>query len=193
MTAAGKTARILVAGLLAVGAVAVAACGSEEESDRSAETPVVVGASGELASLYERGGGLLDEGVDGYREQIAALEGEGAVVNIWASWCGPCREEFPYFSDLAVERGDEVAFIGVNSFDSDDAASTFLTSSPLPYPSFFDPDEEIRNEIAPGGGGGLPATVFYDASGEITYVKYGPYEDETALAADVERYALGSA
>ena len=184
LPAIGTTARFCAASALA--ALALTGCGSEE-TGTGVEVPVIEGAKEGLAALYEQDQ-LVDSGPAGYDGQLAALEGDGAVVNIWASWCGPCREEFPYFRDLALERGDEVAFLGVNSADNHDAAATFLGSSPLPYPSFEDPDEEIRKQIAPGGNGGLPATVFYDTSGEIAYVKYGPYTDEASLAADVERY-----
>ena len=69
------------------------------------------------------------------------------VVNKWASWCGPCRFEFPFFQEVAAERGDEVAFIGIDSDDSEDAARTFLDEFPVPYPSFSDPDEEIARAL----------------------------------------------
>jgi cytochrome c biogenesis protein CcmG/thiol:disulfide interchange protein DsbE len=121
---------------------------------------------------------------------MSELEGYPAVVNVWASWCGPCRAEFPHFQDAAADMGTKVAFLGVNSQDSESAAATFLESSPLPYPSFSDPDKAITESL--GAGQGLPATAFFNAAGERTYTKLGPYEDEAALLADVNRYALES-
>jgi peroxiredoxin len=82
-----------------------------------------------------------------------------------------------------------VAFLGVNSQDSESAAATFLEASPLPYPSFSDPDKEITESLEAGQG--LPATAFFNADGELTYTKLGPYEDEASLLADVDRYAIG--
>jgi len=111
------------------------------------------------------------------------------VVNVWASWCGPCRFEFPLFQQAAARYGKRVAFLGVDNEDSDDAAKTFLEEAPVPYPSYTDPDSDIVDEI--GAGRGLPDTAFYDRKGELAYLKLGPYSDATELRADIERYALG--
>jgi cytochrome c biogenesis protein CcmG, thiol:disulfide interchange protein DsbE len=109
------------------------------------------------------------------------------VVNKWASWCGPCRFEFPHFQELAAERGGEVAFLGVNSKDSADAARTFLEQLPVPYPSYTDPDHEIGDLLE--GAREFPATGFYDSSGELVYVRRGAYASKEDLAADIGRYA----
>jgi len=140
-----------------------------------------------LAELYAEGDALLSGGVDAYEARLADLRGHPVVVNKWASWCGPCRFEFPFFQSLAAKRGDEVAFLGVDSNDSEDAANTFLEDYPVPYPSFSDPDEEIARAI--GADFAFPSTVFYDDSGEVVFTKIGPYESERELAADIERYA----
>ncbi len=99
----------------------------------------------------------------GLRARLAELEGTPVVVNKWASWCGPCRLEFPFFQSQAEQRGAEVAFLGVLSNDSEDAGATFLEELPLPYPSYLDPDQDIAAEIeAPQN---FPATAFYDSQG----------------------------
>ena len=85
-----------------------------------------------------------------------------------------------------VEHGSDVAFLGVDTDDSVDAAETFLSELPLPYPSFSDPDSEIADEL---GLREFPSTVFYDSSGEIAYVRRGGYGSEDELAADIEKYA----
>jgi cytochrome c biogenesis protein CcmG/thiol:disulfide interchange protein DsbE len=110
------------------------------------------------------------------------------VVNVWASWCGPCRFEFPHFQQAAADFGKRVAFLGVDKQDSDDAASTFLEEAPVPYPSYTDPDEEIADAL--GASLGLPDTAFYDRQGKLVYLKQGPYSDEAELRGDIERYAL---
>ena len=71
------------------------------------------------------------------------MKGYPVVVNQWASWCGPCRAEFPWFQNASAKYGKKVAFLGVDSQDSDDAAKTFLGEYPVPYPSYTDPDKEI--------------------------------------------------
>jgi cytochrome c biogenesis protein CcmG/thiol:disulfide interchange protein DsbE len=110
------------------------------------------------------------------------------VVNKWASWCGPCRYEFPWFQSLAQRRGGEIAFLGVNSNDSDSTAEQFLSELPLPYPSYTDPDLKIAQDLG-GPPQAFPTTSFYDRSGELVYTHPGVYADESDLIADVERYA----
>jgi thiol-disulfide isomerase/thioredoxin len=108
------------------------------------------------------------------------------VVNVWASWCGPCREEFPVLQQLSARYGKKVAFLGVNSEDSDDAAATFLREEPLSYPSYTDPHKEIFSSLKAVG---FPDTAFYDKSGKLLYLKQGPYRNSSELEADVRRYA----
>lgn len=186
-----------VAGLLAGLALALAACSGAEDSldpGSAAEAPdysaALDSAPPELAALYDGGeGGLLGGGADALEAELERLRGTPVVINKWASWCGPCREEFPAFQEQAAERLDEVAFIGLNSGDSEDSAATFLEGHPVPYPSFSDPDEEIATSY---GATFFPSTIFIDASGEVVYTHTGPYADADALAADIDRYALGS-
>lgn len=146
----------------------------------------LAGAPPALARLYANGDELIDGGADELHSQLAALDGHPAVVNVWASWCGPCRLEFPAFQKVSAERGDEVAFIGVDTDDSDAAARTFLEELPLPYPSVTDPDQQLKREYELRG---YPATAFYDAGGELRYVKQGPYTSVGELEADIDKYA----
>lgn len=130
---------------------------------------------------------MLDGGTDAYSAKLEELRGTPVVVNKWASWCGPCRLEFPYLQQEAVQHGKHVAFLGILSNDSEAAAKTFLEELPLPYPSYNDPDSEIAAEIrAPAA---FPATAFYDSSGELVFTHQGVYPDQKTLAADIDRYA----
>jgi cytochrome c biogenesis protein CcmG/thiol:disulfide interchange protein DsbE len=149
----------------------------------------LAGSPAPLAALHRQANELLPGGVDAYEERIAALRGYPAVVNVWASWCGPCRLEFPAFQQLSAQYGKRVAFLGVDSQDNDDAARTFLRDNPVPYPSYTDPDEEITDSI--GAARGLPATAFYDRRGRLRYYTYVPYLEHKDLRADIERFALG--
>jgi len=177
-------------------ALALSACGSGDgagnpESKLSAKeaTTPLEGAPPELTAIRDEANQVLDEGTEGYEERIAELKAAGTpvVVNKWASWCGPCRLEFPHFQAQAQKLGKEVAFLGVGSNDSVDALETFLEQLPLPYPSYYDPDSKIAAEIdAPKN---FPATAFYDSKGELVFTHTGPYTDETDLAADIEQYA----
>jgi thiol-disulfide isomerase/thioredoxin len=142
-----------------------------------------------LSALYKQGNELLNGGTAAYEKRIAGLHGYPVVVNVWASWCGPCRQEFPTLQKLSARYGKKVAFLGVNSEDSSDAAATFLSEAPVPYPSYSDPDKDIYDTI---GGLGFPNTAYYDPSGELLYVKQGAYGSEADLVADVRHYALKS-
>lgn len=150
-------------------------------------------ASGPLADLYAEGDTVIDtdDPVGELRSRIDALRGTPVVVNVWASWCGPCRQEFPSFQRVAADRGTEVGFIGVDSEDLPaGAGETFLDDYPLPYPSLFDERGEIQSEELELRRG-LPATAFYDASGERVFVHQGPYLDPVDLEADIDRYLTG--
>jgi cytochrome c biogenesis protein CcmG/thiol:disulfide interchange protein DsbE len=185
--------------LLAVCALALAGilgggCGGSGGGDYGGPHPdyakALAGSPPPLAALHEQANNLLAGGSDAYEKRIEALRGYPVVVNLWASWCIPCRQEFPVLQKLSARYGKKVAFLGVNAEDSDDAAATFLREEPVPYPSYTDPDKDILGSL--GGFGGLPDTAFYDSTGELVHLKQGPYRDESELEADVRRYAVQS-
>jgi cytochrome c biogenesis protein CcmG, thiol:disulfide interchange protein DsbE len=183
-------ARLLTVVALGCGLLA-AGCGDDSgagnpESAAGDYDKALADAPPALAKLYDQGDALIPGGVDELRRQLEALRGHPVVVNAWASWCGPCRFEFPFFQEVAARYGERVAFLGVDSYDSDAAAETFLEELPLPYPSVTDPDREVWQEWDVRG---LPATAFYDSKGERVHVRPGPYSDEAELIADLERYA----
>lgn len=173
-------------------ALVAAGCGSSGDHDGHPDyEKALAGAPPPLAALYEQANRLLPGGAEAYEERLAALRGYPVVVNLWASWCGPCLFEFPHFQEAAARYGKRVAFLGIDKEDSDDAASTFLREEPVPYPSYTDPDEEIAESIDGDAARLLPSTAFYDRDGELAYVKLGQYAEDADLRADIERYALG--
>jgi cytochrome c biogenesis protein CcmG/thiol:disulfide interchange protein DsbE len=187
-----RSSQVLALSLLAVAALGWAGCGSSAGGENSGPPPdyakALSGSPPPLAALHEQENDLLPGGTDAYERRIAALRGYPVVANVWASWCGPCRTEFPTLQKLAARYGKQVAFLGVNYEDSEDAAETFLDEEPVPYPSFSDPDKHISESL--GLHGGVPDTAFYDRSGKLLYVKIGQYRDESELEADVRHYAL---
>jgi thiol-disulfide isomerase/thioredoxin len=189
-----KKGRKLAAGLLsaAVTTLLAVGCGAGGSAEVGGEAPdyatALAGSPPPLAALHRQGNELLPGGLDAYEERIRALRGYPVVVNVWASWCGPCRFEFPALQEMSARYGKRVAFLGVDSQDSDDAAETFLEEAPVPYPSYTDRDEDIANEI---GGIALPTTAFYDRDGELVFLQLKPYVEPGELRADIERYALG--
>jgi cytochrome c biogenesis protein CcmG, thiol:disulfide interchange protein DsbE len=186
-----------IAPLLSLTAIALAlvagGCGSSAASGDGSHPDyekALAGSPPPLAALYKQGNDLLPGGEAAFEKRIAGLRGYPVVVNVWASWCGPCREEFPVLQKLSARYGKKVAFFGLNSEDSDDAAKTFLGEEPLPYPSYTDPHKEIFTSL---GAVGFPDTAFYDKSGKLVYLKQGPYTQDSELEADVRRYAAGGA
>jgi cytochrome c biogenesis protein CcmG, thiol:disulfide interchange protein DsbE len=171
-------------------ALAGAGCGGED-SGPSARHPdyarALAGAPAPLDRLYGDGERLLPGGVEAFRRRLDDLHGHPVVVSNWASWCEPCRAEFPWYQRLSARLGRRIAFLGVDSNDSTAAARTFLGEYPVPYPSYSDPDREIARSI--GSTVGLPAAAFYGRDGELRYTRQGQYPDEHALAADIRRYA----
>jgi cytochrome c biogenesis protein CcmG, thiol:disulfide interchange protein DsbE len=180
----------LVTLLAATAALTLAACGDGDEGSASAAPDyraALEGAPPKLAAIHEQQNELLPGGVTAFEARLRELRGFPVVVNKWASWCGPCRAEFPYFQAEAAARGKRIAFLGIDSNDGEDSARDFLAEFPVPYPSFIDPEQKISDEIEPGLF--TPATAFYDSKGELAYVRQGGYGSDDELAADIERYA----
>jgi cytochrome c biogenesis protein CcmG, thiol:disulfide interchange protein DsbE len=181
-------AAALVASLLS--GCGASSAGQEYGGQHPDYARALAGSPAPLAALHSQGNQLLPGGTAAYEKRIAALRGYPVVANVWASWCGPCRFEFPVLQKLAARYGRRVAFLGVNSEDSSAAARTFLAEAPVPYPSYTDPHKDIADSI--GASLGFPDTAFYDRTGKLVYLKQGPYSHDSELEADVRRYALGS-
>lgn len=166
-------------------------CGSSSGGDYGGRHPdyakALAGSPAPLAALHAQADKLLPGGIDAYEKRIAALRGYPVVANVWASWCGPCRFEFPVLQKLSARYGKRVAFLGVDSQDSSDAAATFLEEAPVPYPSYSDPDKTISDSLKATG---FPDTAFYDRRGKLVFLKQGPYAEPADLEADIEHYAL---
>ena len=181
---------LLSAVMIAAVTLAIVACG-KQGGDYGGGHPdyktALAGAPAPLAALYAQADELLPGGTAAFRHRIAALHGHPVVVNKWASWCGPCRAEFPFFQRQAAKLGRRVAFLGVDSSDNDGSAKTFLRELPVPYPSYTDPDQQIAALLKATIG--FPSTAFYDSRGRLVYTRTGGYATESQLAADISRYA----
>jgi cytochrome c biogenesis protein CcmG, thiol:disulfide interchange protein DsbE len=186
---------IVAGGLLAIAAVVVVGllqAGGESSAEgqqslsREEVTRPLAGQPPVLAALHRRAGELVPGGLERFDRELRALRGHPVVVNLWASWCGPCRFEIPFIQRQFLEHGTRVAFLGVNSDDSESGANRMAAELPMPYPSVVDPRANLAGRL---GARGLPVTVFYDREGRRQYVHQGAYPDAERLAADIERYA----
>jgi cytochrome c biogenesis protein CcmG/thiol:disulfide interchange protein DsbE len=188
--------------LLALGAVAVVvvvAVGLSQTGTKNAPPKpdsfdlasaqrALTGAPAPLAALHAQANDLLPGTKSAFDARLKSVKGHPVVVNKWASWCPPCRGEFPTFQRASVTFGKQVAFMGLDSGDNDADATKFLKQFPLTYPSYVDRNARIAQDLEIGKS--YPTTMFYDATGKLQYVHQGPYESEGALATDIQRYAV---
>jgi cytochrome c biogenesis protein CcmG/thiol:disulfide interchange protein DsbE len=175
---------------LALAVLLAAGCGRSGGSGTAGTHPnyaqALKGAPAPLAALYKQGNELLPG--DGFEKQVAALKGYPVVINVWASWCGPCQFEFPTLQKLSARYGKRVAFVGLNAEDEEASAKTFLREEPVPYPIYSDPHRQIARSLQAYEG--LPDTIILNRKGEVIHVHLGAYANEADLEEDVRKYAL---
>ena len=145
------------------------------------------GSSGSGARLPADPDALPEFTLADYHHVLDGLHGEPVVVNIWASWCGPCRKEAPLLASANRTYGDRVRFVGVDILDERDSARAFMREYGWTYPSVYDPTGAIRDGL---GLLGQPVTLFYDASGALVDTWTGPLSPD-ALRSNLDTI-LGS-
>jgi cytochrome c biogenesis protein CcmG/thiol:disulfide interchange protein DsbE len=189
---------ICVLAVAAVTAAVVVGFRQARESGRapqSAAAPLTLaqvsrpqaGTPPELAALRARVNDLRPGGAKAFDAQLRALRGHPVVVNMWASWCEPCRFELPFLQREALRRAARVAFLGINVNDNREAAREMAARFPMPYPSFEDPRSNLAARYHSRG---LPATAFYDARGRLVILHQGVFPSRATLAAAIDRYAV---
>lgn len=121
--------------------------------------------------------------------------GKPLLVNFWATWCEPCREEFPDLVKIDHDFRGKIDFFTVSLDDSAEIATSvprFLESMRAEMPAYLlkVPDEgEVISAVAKDWQGGLPFTILYNEKGEIAYFKQGKIKIET-LKAEIEKLGL---
>ena len=177
---------------IAVAASLLIGCGDGGDPESAAPSrkdasSALAGAPAPLARLHSQAGELLGGGRDAFERRLRDLKGYPVVVNKWASWCPPCRAEFPFFQRQSIGRGKQVAFLGVDANDNDEDAKKFLRRFPVSFPSYSDPKLQVSASF--NGVAAFPSTAFYDSKGRLAYLKQGGYATEQKLVEDIERYA----
>lgn len=113
---------------------------------------------------------------------LASLD-RPAVVNVWASWCLPCRSEAPLLTEAVATHGDEIEFIGIDVQDNQEDAKTFMAEFELTsFDHFFDPNRSIPEHYR---GFGTPITFFFAPGGELVRSHEGIL-DERTLALNID-------
>ena len=113
---------------------------------------------------------------DGQELSLSDLEGQTILLNFWASWCMPCKQEAPALERSWQKYKDKgVVFVGVNVWDENSNALKYLSKFGGGYPHVLDPNEEIQIDY---GVGGVPETYFIDSSGVVRDKFTGPLTEQ---------------
>ncbi|MCC2594646.1 TlpA family protein disulfide reductase [Tessaracoccus sp. OS52] len=110
---------------------------------------------------------LRGETLDGEELSTADFAGQVMVLNVWGSWCAPCRAEAPHLVEAAAQL-PEVAFIGINTRDLDPApAKAFVRAFKVPYPNIYDPDGALLLKFGQLPPKAIPSTLVIDEQGRV--------------------------
>ena len=178
--------RAYVAVLVVVGVIALTAlmalglANRSPVTGRSGVTRIDKPAPPISMPLYNGGGSIT----------ASDYVGKPVVVNFWASWCGPCRQEAPIFERLSQEYGERgVLFIGVNIQDSEADAEAYLSEYDITYPNGRDEDGSISVDY---GIIGIPVTFFINRDG-VVQRRWAGVMRETQLREWIDELVLGTA
>lgn len=196
----GRARRVAAAAALAVLVTGCGQSGAGElvSSGRpdtvEVESPASVPAGAEQLDTCPRSrraatpvaGGLPDVGLPclgrGPEVRMAGLRGEPRLVNVWASWCQPCRQEMPMLQALYA---DGVAILGVDAEDQPVAAGALLGELGVSYPSVSDPSNTFGAAV---GITSKPITMFVAPDGRVVHTKVGPFASAAELRELVAAY-----
>jgi len=179
-----RRAAVLVAGLL----LAVTACSSGQQAaqNRQGQSGFVSGngnVSTFAAADRKPAPELTGQTLDGKTWTLSEQAGKVVVLNVWGSWCPPCRKEAPELVAASKELGSSVQFIGLNTRDLDPApAKKFVQEFDVPFPSIYDPNGKallrFRGQLSPKA---IPTTLVIDKSGKVAGRVVGEVTKQTLL------------
>lgn len=133
---------------------------------------------------------LQGEDLDGNPVDLLSMRGKVVVVNVWGSWCPPCRQEAPALADVADRMtGKDVAFLGIAIREKSQADSeAFVRSFDIPFPSIYDPTGiallAFNGDVPPQA---IPSTLVLDREGRIAARVLGPIPTATTLRSMIEK------
>ncbi|MFK0232022.1 TlpA family protein disulfide reductase [Streptomyces vinaceus] len=167
---------LLLTAVTLAGALTLSACDDEAKPNGSAGGNYVTGTAGisTVAQGSRTAAPKLDgETVDGKTLDTTSLKGKVVVLNVWGSWCPPCRAEAPNFAKVSKELADagkDVAFVGINTRDSSKQnAASFEENFGITYPSLYDPDGKLLLRFPAGtlNPQAIPSTIVLDKQGRV--------------------------
>jgi len=111
--------------------------------------------------------------MDDNNYQLNQFKGKPVIINFWASWCAPCRQEMPFLETVwKAQKGNDLVLLGINVLDDKGEAEDTLKEFGITYLNLYDPEGDIKekyNLLA------LPVTYFIDKEGNISKINYGPF------------------
>ncbi|HYU86124.1 MAG TPA: TlpA disulfide reductase family protein [Kribbellaceae bacterium] len=154
--------------------VLLAGCGSAEQATRERKGQTGFVAGGGTLTEFAKGDrkpapAVTGQTLDGATWSLADQRGKVVVLNVWGSWCAPCRKEAPDLVAAAEQLGAGAVFAGLNTRDLDKApARKFVQEFKVPYPSIYDPDGKqllgFRGQVSAQA---IPSTLVIDAEGNV--------------------------
>jgi cytochrome c biogenesis protein CcmG, thiol:disulfide interchange protein DsbE len=159
---------VVVIGVVA--AVAIAFAASVPLGPGPGASTIVIGGS---PLLNQPAPNFTLPTLDGGTASLSDYRGRPVIVNFWASWCGPCRDEFPQFVEARADHAkDGLEILGLVHDDSVDAAKSFASANGATWPLLNDAQQQAWNAYQIKVG--LPTTYFIDRDGIIRAVSLGP-------------------
>jgi thiol-disulfide isomerase/thioredoxin len=169
---------LLLAGCSSSGGSAGARVSGSQSTSADAAQGVGVTrfAPGERPTVPDLSGTTLD----GSTFRLSSLHGSVVVLNVWASWCEPCRDESPLLAKVATAtRGAGVRFVGIDEQDRAEAARAFAASAGADYPHLVDSAGSLLASLRIVPSSGIPSTLVLDRQGEVAARVIGPVDAAT--------------
>jgi thiol-disulfide isomerase/thioredoxin len=139
-----------------------------------------VAAAGQTVGLGEPLREITMKGLSGEAQKLSEFRGRPLIINVWASWCGPCRAEMASLDRLARSpAGRQFTVIGISTDDRIEAARGYLRQNPSSFRHFIDSRLALENML---GADRLPLTVLVDARGRVLSRTYGAQEWDSAAS-----------
>ena len=163
--------------LAAISIFVLSGCGSDSISNNSDSGFISGNGATVLVAPQERGEviELSGETLDGAQLDIADWRGVPVVINLWASWCGPCRAEATDLENVYLQfKSSDVEFLGLNTRDGLAAAKAFNTRFKTSYPSIQDKDGQLTLVFGNLGPAATPSTMILDSKGRVAARILGP-------------------